>query len=196
MRSKTVGLLAALCLMLLAMPAAAQTPMTWSGSLYAGYAKMQEDEDVAPVPGGSIGVRGNMFAMVSPAIGLGAELGWHNFGTEEFDDGLGGTSEFKASAIQATGQMRARAVTGTMRPYGTAGLGLYSLKGEVDGESETEGKFGFNLGAGVQFMPNPTSTMSFGLEARWHMIMDGWINEDLEESALDVITVMAGVNFR
>jgi opacity protein-like surface antigen len=183
------------------MPALAQTQtgMTWSGSLYGGYSKMQEDDEVAPVPGGSFGMRGNMFAMMSPVIGLGAELGYHGLGSETFDDGLGGTGEFSASAIQATAQIRARGVNGKMRPYGMGGLGLYSLKGKTDilgtETSDTEGKFGFNLGAGLQFMPNPTNTMSFGLEARWHSVFDGWINEDGEEAALDMITLMAGVNF-
>jgi opacity protein-like surface antigen len=193
-RTKTVGLLALLGIALMCMPAAAD-PMTWSGSLYGGYAKMQEDE----APGGSFGIRGNMFATMSPVIGLGAELGYHGFGTETYDIGGGETLDLSASTIQATAQMRARGVNGTVRPYGMFGLGMYSLKvtAETGGveASESEGKFGFNLGAGLQFMPNPTKTMSFGVEARWHSIMDGWINEDGEESALDAITLMAGVNF-
>ena len=84
---------------------------------------------------------------------------------------------------------------GKMRPYGMGGLGMYSVKGEVDGTGETESKFGFNLGGGLQFMPNPTSSMSFGLEARWHSVFDAWINEDGEDAALDMITLMAGINF-
>ena len=194
-RTKTVGLLALLGVAVMIAPAMAQTGTTWSGSLYGGYSKMQEDDEVAPVPGGSFGIRGNAFMMMSPAIGLGAELGYHGLGSETFEILPGTNAEFSASAIQATGQIRARGTTGKMRPYGMGGLGLYSVKGEVDGTSETESKFGFNLGAGLQFMPNPTSSMSFGLEARWHSVFDAWINEDGEDAALDMITLMAGINF-
>jgi opacity protein-like surface antigen len=192
-------------------PAAAQeSGMTWAGSLYGGYAKIMENDDLLPVPGGSFGGRGNLFAMLDPVLGIGAELGYYSFGSEDYEIPTIERGELNFSAFQATAQAIARGARGSVRPFGTLGLGLYSLKGSNKGveldagnvpipgsdfdNSETDSKFGVNLGGGVQFKPS-ASSISFGLEARWHTIFNGWINEDLEESALDVVTVMAGINF-
>ena len=199
---RTLVLVALVALVCGAAPAMAQSSgMTWAGSLYGGYAKiMESDNEPLPVPGGSFGVRGNVFAMLDPVLGVGAELGYHGFGSDDVQLDLGEPidAEFGYSAFQATAQGIARGTRGTVRPFGTLGLGLYSLraslKTEFGDESESESKFGVNLGGGIQIKPS-ASSISFGLEARWHTVFDGWINDDLEESALDVLTVMAGINF-
>lgn len=178
-------------------PAAAQD-VIWAGSVYGGYAKMMEsDGEPLPVPGGSIGVRGNLFAMIDPVLGVGAELGYHGFGSEDVVIAtIPGTLSY--SALQATAQAIARGVRGSVRPYGTLGLGLYSVKVKAEAggleDSETDSKFGVNLGGGVQFRPS-ASMIGFGIEARWHTVFDGWVNEDLEDSALDIMTISAGINF-
>jgi opacity protein-like surface antigen len=184
-----------------AAPAAAQG-ITWAGSLYGGYAKiMESDNEPLPVPGGSFGVRGNAFAMLDPVLGVGAELGYYDFGSNDVSLDLGEglvDASVGYSAFQATAQAIARGVRGSVRPFGTLGLGYYSRKATLEASgydaSESDGKFGVNLGGGVQFKPS-ASSIGFGLEARWHSIFDGWVNKDLEESSLDIMTIMAGINF-
>jgi opacity protein-like surface antigen len=68
-----------------------------------------------------------------------------------------------------------------------------SLKTDIGDESESESKFGVNLGGGIQFKPS-ASSVSFGLEARWHTIFDGWATTD-GTAGLDVMTLMAGIHF-
>ena len=166
--------------------AAKADPMTWSGSLYAGYAKMMEDG----APSGSLGFRGNMFAMVDPVIGIGAELGYSWLGNTD----LGTLGELKQSVYHATANIRARGVTGAMRPYAIGGLGMYGLHASLGSASDTETKFGFNLGGGIQHRFTDSST-SLGVEARWHMVPNGVIDSGGNESALDMLTVTAGVDF-
>ena len=161
-------------------------PTTWSGSLYAGYAKMME----TGAPNGSLGFRGNGFAMVDPVIGIGAEVGYSWLGTTN----LGTLGDLKQSVYHATANIRARGVTGSMRPYGIGGLGLYGLHASDNSGSATTSKFGFNLGGGVQHR-FPDSSTSLGIEARWHMVPKGVIDSGGKESALDMLTVTAGVDF-
>ena len=190
---KTLKLMAGVSLLVLAMgaaPAAAQTKMTWAGSLYAGYAKATEDG----APDGSIGFRGNIMAMVHPVIGIGPEVGYHMLGkTENVTDGTN-TGDLKFNTFQATAQVMARGQRGTVHPFATGGLGMYGLKTKfsaTDGSgieaSDTQTKFGFKLGGGIQYKPG-TSSIGFGAEGRWHSIQT-------EGSSTDMITVMAGVNF-
>lgn len=195
-----------------ALPASASDRMTWAGSAYGGFAKITEDG----APGGSIGMRGNMFAMVKPTIGIGGELGYHLFGSQDFsiyDSGTGDTfsGSDKWSAFQATAQMMARGTTGTTHPFGTFGLGLYSVKEKLSGQttdsggnpvgsptelSATVSKLGFNLGAGVQF--RGSNSLGFGIEGRWHSAMNVLPDKttgEPEQRSLNVVTIMAGVNF-
>jgi opacity protein-like surface antigen len=193
-----------------AAPAAAQeSKLIWAGSLYGGYSKIMENDDVLPVPGGSFGGRGTLFAMLDPVMGIGAELGYYDFGSKDETNALF-DGEVGYSAFQATAQGIARGVRGSVRPFGTLGLGLYSVKTSIKGvflddggvpipgsdfdESESNSKFGVNLGGGVQFKPSAGS-IGFGIEARWHTVFNGWVNENLEDAGLDVLTVMAGINF-
>lgn len=161
---------------------------------------MESDDEPLPVPGGSFGVRGNVFAMLDPVLGVGAELGYLGLGSDDVQIDVGEVTdaELGYSAFQATAQGIARGTRGTVRPFGTLGLGLYSvrasLKTDFGDDSDSESKFGVNLGGGIQIKPS-ASSISFGLEARWHTVFDGWFNDDVEESALDVLTVMAEINF-
>jgi opacity protein-like surface antigen len=205
---KTLKLMAGVTLVLLvisAAPVAAQTGMTWAGSLYAGFAKATEDG----APDGSIGFRGNVMAMVHPVIGLGPEVGYHMLGSQKFTtadpnpSNPGGRLDFDTDfkVLQATAQVMARGQRGTVHPFATGGMGLYSMKTNASVEEfnsggtslgtasadDTQSKFGFNLGGGLQYKPG-TSSMGFGAEFRWHSIQT-------EGSSTDMLTVMAGVNF-
>ena len=136
MRATATGLvLGLIVLAMAAAPAAAQdTGTVWTGSIYGGYAKiMESDNEPLPVPGGSFGGRGNLFAMLDPVLGVGGELGYYSFGSEDYEIPTIERGELSYSAFQATAQMIARGVRGSVRPFGTLGLGLYSRKASVDG---------------------------------------------------------------
>src|SRR5262245_8916082 len=139
-----------------------------SMSLYAGYGKMMEDG----APGGSFAFRGNAFMMMDPVIGLGAELGYTWLGTEEISPALG---DLDQSVYHITANIRAPGATGNIRPYGIGGLGLYGLHASGGGISETDTKFGFNLGGGLMHRFADSGT-GLGIEARWHMVPSGVVD--------------------
>ncbi len=167
--------------------------MGWTKSVQLGYSKMTEDG----APGGSIGGHAGLYAALHSVIHVGAEVGYHSLGSEEIAV-PGGTQKTSFSTWRFTGDIMARGVTGTVRPYGVGGLGIYPLRGATEGPlgdaSNTETKFGFHLGGGLMFQP-PTSPVGFGAEARWHSVMNGTIDSSGNESALDMVTLQAGIFF-
>ncbi len=216
MRRTAVGLAVILGLAIGAVPAMAQATSPWMGTVYAGYSKIMESEDEAlyGVPGGGVTFHGNVFRMLDPVIGVGAELGYQNYGEQAYeipwtslDMGEKGDAGF--SSVHFTAQAIARGTRGKVRPFGTLGLGFYSLRATLSGQligpdgeplpnntfedKGSEGKFGVNLGGGVQFKLSESS-VSFGVEARWHAIFDAWPTAE-GTAGLDIMTLMAGVHF-
>jgi len=161
-----------------------------SMSLYAGYGKMMEDGG----PDGSFAFRGNAFMMMDPVIGLGAELGYTWLGTQPVDPLVPALGDLDQSVYHITANIRARGMTGSIRPYGIGGLGLYGLHASAGGASDTQTKFGFNLGGGIMHRFADSST-GLGIEARWHMVPNGVVDSGGNESMLDMLTVTAGVDF-
>jgi hypothetical protein len=102
-----IALLGLIGVVLVAVPASAQ--LNWNGSLYLGYGKATNDG----APDGSLGGRANAFAMVHPAIGVGAEVGYYNLGTISE---MGAEMSMKTWAV--TGNVMARGMTGSVRPFG------------------------------------------------------------------------------
>jgi hypothetical protein len=199
-----------------AVPALAQGTSPWMGTVYAGYSKIMESEDEAlyGVPGGGLAIHGNVFRMFDPVLGAGVELGYQHYGEEAYEipwtsGELGERGDAGFSSMHFTAQAIARGTRGKVRPFGTLGLGYYSLRATAsglllgpDGEpipannyeyEDSEGKFGANLGGGVQFELSDSS-VSFGVEARWHAIFDAWPTTD-GTAGMDVMTLMAGVHF-
>lgn len=159
--------------------------MSWS--IYGGMSNPTGETS----PDAGFGVRANGFYMATPVIGVGAEVGYHKFGTMDLDFGGGVTGELSSNVWQFTPAVKAQGVTGTVRPYGIGGLGMYNMKGTLSysdatpEESESNTDFGFNLGAGAEFGTGPTT---FGVEARWHSIMT-------EVESTDMLSFMGGINF-
>jgi opacity protein-like surface antigen len=172
----------------------ASAQVGWMKTVQIGYSKMTEDG----APGGSIGGHAGLYAAVHSVIGIGAEAGYHSLGSEEVAV-VGGTQKTSASTLRFTGNVIARGVAGAVRPFAVGGLGVYPLRASTEGPlgdaSDTESKFGFNLGGGLMFQP-PTAPVGFGAEARWHSIMDGVVDSVTgEQSALDMLTIQAGIFF-
>ena len=218
MRRAAVWLAVAAGVALGGAPALAQEGTSpWMGTIHAGYSKIMENEDdaVYSVPGGGLALHGNVFRMLDPVLGVGLELGYQHYGEEAFEipssgaleEGQRGDAGFCSLHLSVQGI--ARGVRGTWRPYGTLGLGWYSLRATLSGQlllpdgtpipnstfedEGSESKFGANLGGGVLFKPS-ASSLGFSLEARWHTIFDGWATTD-GTAALDVMTLMAGIHF-
>jgi opacity protein-like surface antigen len=196
-------------------PAIAQSESPWMGTVYVGYSKIMENSDEAlyGVPGGGVAFHGNVFRMFDPVIGLGAEVGYQHYGEEAYvyQDTPGQDGDAGFSSVHFTAQAIARGTRGKIRPFGTLGLGYYSLRLTASGQlldadgtpipanyfeqTNSKGKFGMNLGGGVQFKLSE-SAVSFGVEARWHAIFDAWPAADGSTQGMDVMTLMAGVHFK
>jgi len=74
----------------------------------------------------------------------------------------------------------------TVRPYVTGGLGFFHLKVDAeDVESNSENKFGFDAGAGLDFQ---LSGMNTFIEANWQSIR-------AEGSAANQIPIRVGIRF-
>jgi opacity protein-like surface antigen len=73
----------------------------------------------------------------------------------------------------------------TVRPYVTGGLGFFHAKEEFGDESGSENKFGYDLGAGLEFK---LTSMSTFIEANWQSIQT-------EDGATRMIPIRVGIKF-
>jgi hypothetical protein len=166
---------------ILAPAASAQQKGDWLTGIYIGYtASLEED-----APSGDFGGLFYATNYINDVISLG-----------EFADTLGGTSTVSQHIFALTADVRASG-KGKLKPFANLGLGPYwvttngaLLSGAV-GASGTDTRFGFNLGGGLMY-GGSTSKWSFGIDARWHQIIEG----ALDGSALDMVSVLVGFNVR
>lgn len=130
----------------------------------------------AAATGWNAGATGTV--MLNDRWGIGGDLGYHSWGGSDALNAatataFGAGSEFKWSAIQATGHTMLRIPTaGMVKPYAQVGLGLYDIKGKVSspsGDTESsKSKVGFNFGGGIQ-IPTGSNRM-WGVSATYHVI--------------------------
>ena len=73
----------------------------------------------------------------------------------------------------------------TVRPYVTGGLGYFHLKAEEGDLSASDNKFGFDMGAGLDFQ---LSGMNTFIEANWQSIR-------AEGAAANQIPIRVGIRF-
>jgi opacity protein-like surface antigen len=73
----------------------------------------------------------------------------------------------------------------TVAPYVTGGLGFFHVKADVGDESGSNNKFGYGLGAGVEFH---LTSMSTFIEADWQSVQT-------EGSATRMIPIRVGIKF-
>jgi hypothetical protein len=148
---------------------------TWLG-VNAGAGIPSGNYGDAASTGWNAGVTGTH--MLNEQWGLGADLGYHAWGGSDalnasMETLYGSGSEFKWSAIQATGHAMFRIpTTGTVKPYARVGAGLYDIKGKLSSPTgdvdNSKSKLGFNFGAGIQ-IPNGSNRM-WGIAATYHVI--------------------------
>jgi len=185
----------------------------WLGTIHVGYAKIIENSDDAlySVPGGGLDLHGGVYRLLRPALGLGLEVGYQHYGEKSYMIPAQESGDAGFSSVHFTVQGLLQDVQGTMRPFGVIGAGYYSIRTTTSGQllfpdntfipgshfedKRTDGKFGANLGGGLQFKPSHSS-VRYGLDARWHMIFDTWPKKDGSTSALNALTVAAGIYFK
>ena len=181
-RVSFVGITTLALALLASAPAMAAKPL----SVFAGAGFGKAFEDGAP--SGGIGVNvGLMHQFPGKQIAIGAEAAWIDLGSNDvmYSNGQGGSfdADVSTSTIPVTGQVYyIFPSSGSAGGYMDAGLGLYStsvdveVKGTGGGESfsvdgsTTESDFGVNGGGGIKF-GNPEKSISFGVDAKFHIIM-------------------------
>lgn len=121
---------ALLLLVASALPGGSAFPQSpWSAAVNGGYATGVDNNDLTH---GSFAVTGSVLRHAGRTLGVGAEVGYHQYERQselvEF-----GTLEYRSSAWHAGGLLRVRSPTGRVRPYGAAGIALYGLARTDDG---------------------------------------------------------------
>jgi len=185
----------------------------WLGTIHLGYAKIIENSDDAlySVPSGGLDLHGGVYRLLRPALGLGLEIGYQHYGEKAYMIPAQESGDAGFSSVHFTLQGLLQDVQGTVRPFGVIGAGYYSIRTTTSGQlllpdntpipgnhfedKRTDGKFGANLGAGLQFKPS-ASSVRYGLDARWHMIFDTWPKKDGTKSALNALAIAAGIYFK
>lgn len=115
-------------------------------------------------------------------VGIRGEVMWNRLTGKDFDTGLGtingGDVDILAGIVNAEIGMSGVGV----KPYFIGGLGMYRFSAE---DSDSETKFGFNVGAGIDF---GLAGFSAFTEARFHSIQT-------EGNATNIIPVTFGIRF-
>jgi len=130
----------------------------------------------AAATGWNIGATGTHY--VNEMWGFGADLCYHGWGgSEDANDAaelaFGPGSEFSFTALQATAHATMNfQSSGNVRPYAKFGLGMYNIGMKLESPSgdadDSQSKFGFNVGAGMNFLSS--SNMRWGVAGSYHII--------------------------
>lgn len=126
------------------------------------------------------------FGMMALPVKLRADLSYHSLGGEE--NILGEDADFRviSGALNAIIGMGGIGV----KPYLTAGVGMYNSKLDIGGESESETDFGLNGGVGLEFSLTGMSTF---LEVRYVKIFVG--DDDGDDFSAAIIPITFGILF-
>jgi opacity protein-like surface antigen len=134
--------------------------------LNLGYAKSNEDMGNGDTMAGGLAFGAAYWLHPSQAVTWGPEISFDNMGSVTYNNGF--TADNKASMHLFRVHPTIR-YTFTHNPgtqfYGQAGAGLYSVTAKIEDSvignaSSSDSKFGFNLGAGVEFPVGPTTRMN------------------------------------
>ncbi len=160
--------------------------------LNVGYAKSSEDMGGGETMGGGSAFGAAYWMHPSPQLSWGPEVSFDNMGSLEYDNGFTANNEISMSVIRVHPTLRYTFTKGVgTQFFGQTGAGLYSVGAEIDdsvlgNESESESKFGFNLGAGIDFPLSPKSRMN--VTGIFH-------NVSTEGQSLNYLQFRAGIGF-
>jgi opacity protein-like surface antigen len=130
--------------------------------------------------------------------GFGADIAYHaNSATDDVNTALdlvdpGSEMTFSTMQFGVHSTYMIPTQGGTMFPYLQGGAGSYNVKAKIDGGAlpaveDSENKFGFNMGAGVDFRASPT--VNLGVNGTYHYI-------SADPSALNWFGVEGRVTFK
>ena len=182
-------------------PFASASPVPSLGTLElnAGYSKSSTDVtsgiDVGGAEnamGGGLSFGAAYWRSASPSISWGLEAGFDNLGTANYDNGSTTDNEIKSNAFRVNPAIRFNfgAPVGP-KFFAQGGAGLYSVSSDIDDSvlgkvSDSQSKFGFNMGAGVSFPVGPKTKLNF--QGTYHSV-------STEGESTNYIQVRAGVGF-
>ncbi|MGE5175083.1 MAG: outer membrane beta-barrel protein [Hyphomicrobiales bacterium] len=133
----------------------------------AGYAKSSNDATGNNESmGGGIAFGAGYWRSASPAVTWGAELSFDNLGSVDYNNGVS-TGTVSSHTFRVTPELRYNIGAGVGPSfYAQAGAGLYSVSSKVEDNTlgtvtGSSSKFGYNLGAGVNFPVGPATKMNF-----------------------------------
>jgi hypothetical protein len=89
-----------------------------------------------------------------------------------------------------TGSARWQPRAGDWRPFIIGGAGLYPMTYEIKlqngfREDVNRKEFGFNLGAGLAWIPGGDGPIAIGFDARWNSVPGGRITREQLEEVID-----------
>ena len=133
---------------------------SWSGALSGGYATGVDNSDFSH---GSGALALGVFHGGGGTLGFCADVGYdHHENRSEVVQGR--TFDYDQSAWHLTAMLRLRSPSGSVRPYGLAGLGVYALRQD----NEDFVAPGLNLGAGLEVHPGE-GPLGLSAGARFHL---------------------------
>jgi opacity protein-like surface antigen len=171
---------------------AARVPSMGTLELNAGYAKSSNEVTGTDQLGGGLTFGAGYWRNASPSVSWGAELGFDNLGNVNYDNGNTTDNQISSSAFRVNPAIRFKfgAPVGPSF-HAQAGAGLYNvsmdIKDSVDGNvSQSQSKFGFNVGAGVSFPVGPKTRAN--LTGLYHSV-------STEGESLNYLQFRAGIGF-
>lgn len=162
---------------------------TFTFGLTAGASLPMGDYGDVAKTGWDGGVFGDYW--VTNQFGIGADVVYNS---SKFDADGTPLEDESVNMIQMGGHLKWMfPMTGSaMAPWLQAGAGAYNVGSSVEG-SDSETKFGFNLGAGLNFWGN--DMMSLGLAGTYHNVMDAMTDSDGDETSASYINVGLNLTF-
>ena len=192
MKRIQVALVFAAVLVLAFASFASAKPGTGTVELNAGYSKSSNEVTGTESLGGGITFGAGYWRNASPQLSWGLEAGFDNLGSANYDNGNTPDNEISSSAFRVNPALRFN-FGQSMGPsfYAQGGAGLYNvsmdIKDSVLGDaSDSQSKFGFNVGAGVSFPVSPKSRAS--LTGLYHSV-------STEGESLNYLQFRAGIGF-
>ena len=193
-RNTSILFLASLLVASVALAPVAMAGPVGTLELNAGYNK--NSDEVTPsgdAMGGGIGFGAAYWKSASPSVSWGGEVSYDNLGSAEYTDPLSSvTSKTSANVFRVNPAVRYTFGPGVGTSfYAQGGAGYYSVSAKYEDSvpssaNTSEGKIGFNFGAGVNFPVAPTTKMNLGLQ--YHTV-------STEGQSTNYINFRAGIGF-
>lgn len=158
-----------------------------------GYAK--SSNEVTPTNdamGGGLGFGAAYWRPASQSISWGAEVSYDNLGTANYDNGNTTDNAISSKVFRVEPAMRySFGAPAGPNFFAQGGAGYYSVSSKIDDSvlgtaDDSQGKFGYMLGAGVGFPVGPKTKMN--VQGQYHSV-------STEGESLNYLAFRAGVGF-